>query len=144
MPNPVDIRTFRTIDRNISALEEAKVALKRHHEHMVQHRAELQGHIDTVDEQIRMVGPALEAIEVQLLAYRGGGITDASKQVWSEPQSEEASALERARMFAAQGRFTLPPYEDLRTGDGDPLPPQDERGKRIDILTQQYLDEMKQ
>ncbi|MGYP003424711098 len=69
------------------------------------------------------------------------GIT---KQEWREPQSEEADAMERARMFAAQGRFQLPRYEDLRTGDGDPLPPQDERGKRIDILTQQYLDRMKQ
>lgn len=59
-------------------------------------------------------------------------------------QSEEDAAMERARMFAAQGRFRLPRYEDLRTGDGEPLPPQDERGKRIDILTQQYLNGMKQ
>ena len=28
--------------------------------------------------------------------------------------------------------------------DGEPLPPQDERGKRMDVLTQQYLDGMKQ
>lgn len=59
-------------------------------------------------------------------------------------QSEEDAAMERARMFAAQGRFQLPRYEDLRTGDGEPLRPQDERGKRVDVLTQQYLDRMKQ
>ena len=66
------------------------------------------------------------------------------KQEWSLPQSEEAEAMERARMFGAQGGFHLPRYEDLRTGDGEPLPPQDERGKRIDVLTQQYLSGMKQ
>mgnify|MGYP007071688932 CR=1 FL=1 len=60
------------------------------------------------------------------------------------PQSEEEAAKERAQMFAAQGRFTLPRYEDLRTGDGDPLPPQDERDKRIDVLTQQLLDRMRE
>jgi len=59
-------------------------------------------------------------------------------------QSEEDAAMERARMFAAQGRFKLPRYEDLRTGDGEQLSPQDERGQRIDVLTQQYLDRMKQ
>lgn len=67
-----------------------------------------------------------------------------NKQEWREPQSEEAEAMERARMFAEQGRFRLPRYEDLRTGDGEPLPPQDERGKRIDALTRQYLEGLKQ
>ena len=52
--------------------------------------------------------------------------------------------MERARMFAAQGRFKLPRYEDLRTGDGEPLPPQDERCKLIDALTHEYLEVMKQ
>lgn len=70
------------------------------------------------------------------------GITNT--QEWRAPQSEEDAAMERARMFAEQGRFRLPRYEDLRTGDGDPLPAQDDRGKRIDVLTQQYLDRMKQ
>ncbi len=65
-------------------------------------------------------------------------------QKWREPMTDEQAALERATGFAAQGRFKLPRYEDLRTGDGEPLPPQDERGKRMDVLTQQYLDGMKQ
>lgn len=65
-------------------------------------------------------------------------------QQWRGPQSEEAEAMERARMFADQGRFRLPRYEDLRTSDGEPLPPQSEREKRIDILTLKYLKGMKQ
>ena len=58
-------------------------------------------------------------------------------------QSLEEAAMERARMFAEQGRFQLPRYEDLRTGDGEPLPPQDERGKQLDELTQKYLGQMR-
>ena len=73
-----------------------------------------------------------------------GGKTNLNNQQWREPMTDEQAALERATGFAAQGRFKLPRYEDLRTSDGDPLPPQDEQGKRIDKLTQQYLDRMKQ
>lgn len=72
------------------------------------------------------------------------GKTNLSNQQWRTATTEDQEAMERATMFASQGRFRLPRYEDLRTGDGEPLPPQDERGQRIDILTQQYLDRMKQ
>lgn len=144
MAKPVDLREFRENDQKISALEKAKVALKKHHDHMLTHHAELQEHLAVVDEQLQMADIAMEAIDAQLLALRGEGITDMSKQEMRPLQSEEYAAMERARMFAAQGRFTLPRYEDLRTGDGAPLPPQDERGKRIDALTQQYLEGMKQ
>lgn len=64
-------------------------------------------------------------------------------QTIREAQTEESAALERATMFAEQGRYELPAYEDLRTGDGEPLPPQDERSKRIDDLTRKYLSEMR-
>lgn len=72
------------------------------------------------------------------------GVTKVTNQEMRPLRSPEEEAMERARMFADQGRFHLPRYEDLRTGDGEPLPPQDERGQRIDMLTQQYLDRMKQ
>lgn len=146
MTQPVDIRDYRANDYKITALEKAKAALQKHHDHMRTHYAELQDHLAVVDEQLQMADTAMKAIDAQLLTLRGvsQGITDMSKQEMRPAQSEESAAMERARMFAAHGRFKLPRYEDLRTGDGEPLPPQDERGKRIDALTQEYLEGMKQ
>lgn len=71
MSRPMDIRDWRAHERAIKELEASKAALKRHYEHMIEHRAELQEHIATVDEQINMVGPAMEAIDAQLAGYRG-------------------------------------------------------------------------
>lgn len=142
MSRPVDIRDFRANEAKIAALEAAKVALKKHHDHMLAHYAELKDHLASVDEQLQMADTAMEALDAQLRSLRPEGVT--MVQQIRPVGSDEDVAMERARMFAAQGRFKLTPYADLRTGDGDPLPPQDERSKRIDALTQQYLDGMKQ
>jgi len=71
MSRPMDIRDWRSHEQAIKSLEASKVALKRHYDHMLEHRAELQEHMATVDEQISMVGPAMEAIDAQLAGYRG-------------------------------------------------------------------------
>jgi hypothetical protein len=62
---------YGSVRADFKSLEASKVALKRHYDHMLEHRAELQEHMATVDEQISMVGPAMEAIDAQLAGYRG-------------------------------------------------------------------------
>lgn len=72
MSQPVDIRSYRSSEQKVIALENAKAALKKHHDHMLEHYAELQGHLAVVDEQLQMADTAMEAIEAQLLIHRGG------------------------------------------------------------------------
>lgn len=69
---PVDIRSYRSSEQKVVALENAKAALKKHHDHMLSHYAELQEHIAVVDEQLQMADTAMEAIDAQLLIHRSG------------------------------------------------------------------------
>lgn len=71
---PVDLQSARTArsEQKIRDLEAAKEALKKHHDHMLTHYAELKDHLAVVDEQLQMADTAMEAIDAQLLIHRTG------------------------------------------------------------------------
>lgn len=71
---PVDLQSARTArsEQKIKALEDAKAALQKHHDHMRTHYAELSEYLAVVDEQLQMADTAMEAIDAQLLIHRSG------------------------------------------------------------------------